>query len=62
MIRKADTLQVLQSQRPENSAINARAKRQAELATNFNRFIFLWQIINNNHILYQITDISTPCI
>jgi len=44
MIRKVDTLQVLQGQRPENSAINARVKRQAELATDLIFSIFFWQI------------------
>ena len=40
MIRRVDTLQVLQSQRPENFAINARAKKQVELATNLNFLFF----------------------
>ena len=45
-------LQVPQSLPPESFAINARAKRQAELVTKLNFFIFLLVV------LFLVTDIS----
>jgi hypothetical protein len=52
MIRRADIPQVLQSLPLENFAINARVKRQAELATDLIFSIFLFEN------LFSVIDIS----